>query len=146
MISTILSSGSLTHTSASVILLLIPSSVLLRRQWHPTPVLLPGKSHGRRSLVGCSPWGHKESDTTERLHFHFQCIFYFSLLFSSSRSLVNISCIFSILFLKSWVTFIFIILNSFSGSLLISISFSCFSGVFLGFLHLGDNLLLFHFD
>ena len=42
-----------------------------RRQWHPTPVLLPGKSHGRRSLVGCSPWGHKESDTTERLPFHF---------------------------------------------------------------------------
>ena len=42
-----------------------------RRQWHPTPVLLPGKSHGRRSLVGCSPWGRLESDTTERLHFHF---------------------------------------------------------------------------
>ena len=42
-----------------------------RRQWHPTPVLLPGKSHGRRSLVGCSPWGRQESDTTERLHFHF---------------------------------------------------------------------------
>ena len=42
-----------------------------RRQWHPTPVLLPGKSHGRRSMVGCSPWGHQESDTTERLHFHF---------------------------------------------------------------------------
>ena len=42
-----------------------------RRQWQPTPVLLPGKSHGRRSLVGCSPWGHTESDTTERLHFHF---------------------------------------------------------------------------
>ena len=37
----------------------------------PTPVLLPGKSHGWRSLVGCSPWGHKELDTTERLHFHF---------------------------------------------------------------------------
>ena len=37
----------------------------------PTPVLLPGKSHGRRSLVGCSPWDRKESDTTERLHFHF---------------------------------------------------------------------------
>ena len=31
--------------------------VVRRRQWHPTPVLLPGKSHGRRSLVGCSPWG-----------------------------------------------------------------------------------------
>ena len=42
-----------------------------RRQWHPTPVLLPGNSHGRRSLVGCSPWGCDESDTTERLHFHF---------------------------------------------------------------------------
>ena len=42
-----------------------------RRQWHPTPVLLPGKSHGWRSLVGWSPWGCKESDTTERLHFHF---------------------------------------------------------------------------
>ena len=42
-----------------------------RRQWHPTPVLLPGKSHGRRSLVGCSPCGREESDTTERLHFHF---------------------------------------------------------------------------
>ena len=41
------------------------------RQWHPTPVLLHGKSHERRSLVGCSPWGRKESDTTERLHFHF---------------------------------------------------------------------------
>ena len=46
-----------------------------RRQWHPTPVLLPGKSHGRRSLVGCSPWGREESDTTERLHFHFSLSF-----------------------------------------------------------------------
>ena len=41
-----------------------------RRQWHPTPILFPGKSHGQRSLVGCSPWGLEESDTTERLHFH----------------------------------------------------------------------------
>ena len=41
------------------------------RQWHPTPVLLPGKSHGQRSLVGCSPWCRWGSDTTERLHFHF---------------------------------------------------------------------------
>ena len=40
-------------------------------QWHPTPVLLPGESHGQRSLVGCSPWGRYESDMTERLHFHF---------------------------------------------------------------------------
>ena len=42
-----------------------------RRRWHPTPVLLPGKSHGWRSLVGCSPWGRRKSDMTERLHFHF---------------------------------------------------------------------------
>ena len=41
-----------------------------RRPWHPTPVLLPGKSHGRRCLVGCNPWGCEESDT-ERLPFHF---------------------------------------------------------------------------
>ena len=48
-----------------------PSLARQRRQWHTTPVLLPGKFHGRRSLVGCSPWGCEESDTTERLHFHF---------------------------------------------------------------------------
>ena len=42
-----------------------------RRRWHPTPVLLPGKPHAWRSLVGCSSQGHKEADTTELLHFHF---------------------------------------------------------------------------
>ena len=42
-----------------------------RRKWQPTPVLLPGKSHGQRNLAGCSPWGRKESDMTERLRFHF---------------------------------------------------------------------------
>ena len=42
-----------------------------RRQWHPTPVLLPGKSYGRRSLVDFSPWGHEELDMTEQLYFHF---------------------------------------------------------------------------
>ena len=47
-----------------------------RRKWQSTPVLLPGKSHGQKSLVGYSPWGGKESDTTERLH---------SLSFSGSR-------------------------------------------------------------
>ena len=46
--------------------------IIWRRQWHPTPVLfLLGESHGQRSLLGCSPWGRWESDTTERLHFHF---------------------------------------------------------------------------
>ena len=51
--------------------IMIDNNIKWRRQWHPTPVLLPGKSHGQRSLVGCSPWGHKELDTTERPHFLF---------------------------------------------------------------------------
>ena len=51
-----------------------------RRRWHPAPVLLPGKSHGRRSLVGYSPWGRKEWDMTERLPF---------LFFSLKRGLVE---------------------------------------------------------
>ena len=42
-----------------------------RRKWQSTPVLLPGKSHGQRSLIGYSSGSRKESDTTERLHFHF---------------------------------------------------------------------------
>ena len=51
----------------------------LEKEMATTPVLLPGKSHGRKSLIGYSPWGRKELDTTEWLHFHFQP----SLLFSS---------------------------------------------------------------
>ena len=52
--------------------ILSPTSILPRkRKWQPTPVFLPGESHGRRSLVGCSLQGRKESDRTERLHFHF---------------------------------------------------------------------------
>ena len=52
---------------------LIPGSgkIPWRRKWQPTPVFLPGESHGRGSLVGYSPRGRKESDTTEQLHFHF---------------------------------------------------------------------------
>ena len=61
----------------------------LRRQWHPTPVLLPGKSHGRRSLVGCSPWGSEESDTTERLHFHFSL----SCIGEGNGNLLQYSCL-----------------------------------------------------
>ena len=41
-----------------------------RRKWQPTPIFLPGGSHGQRSLVGYSLWGCKESDTTERLNTH----------------------------------------------------------------------------
>ena len=50
---------------------LYPILYILRRQWQPTPVLLPRESHGRRSLVGFRLWGRRESDTTERLHFDF---------------------------------------------------------------------------
>ena len=41
-----------------------------RRKWQPTPVFVPGESHGQRSLAGYSPWGRKESDTTECAHAH----------------------------------------------------------------------------
>ena len=41
-----------------------------RREWQPTPLFLHGKFHGQRSLVGHSPWGHKESDMTEGLSPH----------------------------------------------------------------------------
>ena len=44
--------------------------ILWRRKWPPTPVFLPGKFHGQRSLEGYSPWGRKESDTTEHTHKH----------------------------------------------------------------------------
>ena len=45
-----------------------------RRKWQPTPGFLPGESQGRGSLVGCRLWGHTESDTTGRLHFHFHAL------------------------------------------------------------------------
>ena len=78
-----------------------------------TPVLLPGESHGGRSLVGYSPWGRKESDTTERLHFYFSIVvfvfglFMFSLTswFSFRRLYLSkdlsISCKLSILLVNS---------------------------------------------
>ena len=43
----------------------IPGKIPWRRAWQPIPIFLPGESHGQRSLVGCSPLGHKESDMTE---------------------------------------------------------------------------------
>ena len=64
----------LSNTTIHLVFILHPTALLLTEKpmaWHPTPVLLPGQSHGWRSLVGCSPWGCYESDTTERLHFHF---------------------------------------------------------------------------
>ena len=61
----------------------------LGEKWHPTPVLLPGKSHGRRSLVGCSPLGREESDTTERLHFPFSL----SCIGKGNGNLLQCSCL-----------------------------------------------------
>ena len=60
-----------------------------RRQWHPTPVLLPGKSHGWRSLVGCSPRGRYQSDTTEWLHF----LFSFSCIGEGNGNPLQCSCL-----------------------------------------------------
>ena len=60
-----------------------------RSQWRPTPVLLPGISLGQRSLVGCSPWGHEESDTTEGLHFHFS----FSCIGEGNGNPLQCSCL-----------------------------------------------------
>ena len=54
--------------------LCLPNAKDQRRQGHSTAVLLPGKSHGWRSLVRCRPWGREESETTERLHFHFSVL------------------------------------------------------------------------
>ena len=65
------------------------SCLLHQLGWHPTPVLLPGKSYGRRSLVGCSPWGHQESDMTEQLHFHFPL----SCIGEGNGNLLQCSCL-----------------------------------------------------
>ena len=67
-------SGQVSFESLALWALVLISLCVRRRQWHPTPVLLPGKSHGQRSLVGCSLWDRKESDTTEPLHFHFHAL------------------------------------------------------------------------
>ena len=80
-----------------------------RRKWQSTPVLLPGKSHGQRSLVGYSPWGRKESDTTERLHFHFLlhstvCVCVCVCVFNSDVLVTLISWIFSLLIQRQWFT------------------------------------------
>ena len=64
-------------------------TLTFRVQWHPTPVLLPGKFHGRRSLVGCSSWGRAELDATERLHFHFS----FSCIGEGNGNPLQCSCL-----------------------------------------------------
>ena len=113
-----------------------------RRKWQPTPVFLPGESQGWGEpggllSMGSHGVGHNWSDLA--------AVYYSSLFFSFCRSLVNVSCIFSIAFPRSWIIFTTIILNSYSGMLPISISFSCFSGI-LSFSFIWDIILSFHFD
>ena len=61
-----------------------------RRAWQPTPVFLPGESHGQRSLAGYSPWGHRESDTTEQLSMR-ASMQSFSVVSDSLRSPWNVA-------------------------------------------------------
>ena len=67
----------------------LPNPVIRRRQWQPTPVLLPEKSHGWRTLVGCSPWGREESDATKWLHF----LFSLSSIGEGNGNLIQYSCL-----------------------------------------------------
>ena len=78
--------GLLSCVSSSCVLQGICKPLL---QWYPTPVLLPGKSHGWRSLVGCSPWFRYKSDTTEWLHFHFS----FSRIGEGNGNPLQCSCL-----------------------------------------------------
>ena len=75
-----------------------------RRQWHPTPVLLPGKSHGWRSLIGYSPWGRKELDMTEWLYFHFLFVYSWHLFLISSASIRSLPFLFFIEPMLAWNT------------------------------------------
>ena len=64
--------------SSHIICISLPKGKIpWRRKWQPTPIFLPGKSHGLRSLVGYSPGGRKESDTTEQCHFHLRVEWHF---------------------------------------------------------------------
>ena len=61
----------------------------LSRKWQPTPIFLPEKFHGQRSLVGCCPWGHKESETD--MPKHISPLFFSTLNFADLGTLINIS-------------------------------------------------------
>ena len=100
-----------------------------RRQWHPTPVLLLGKSHGRRSLVGCSPWGRSESDWTERLHFHFSL----SCIGEGNGNPLQCSCLENPGGGRAWWSAIYGVTQSRTRLKRLSSSSRCFSGILLLF-------------
>ena len=76
----------------------LPTVFLSRSTWQPTPVLLPGKFQGWRILVGYSPWGCRESDTTERLHFHY----FFSSFGEGNGNQLQCSCLESPMAVGAW--------------------------------------------
>ena len=114
-----------------------------RRKWQPTPVFLPGKSHRQRSLIGYSPWGRKESDTTEWLHFTSLHVPYipgsYAILFFTALDFTSITS-----HIHNWVLFLpwlhlfilsgVIYLISLGIHLLVSylFAFSCYSWGFQG--------------
>ena len=73
----------------------IPGSFPWRRKWQPTPVFLPGKSHGWRSLVGYSSWGRKESDTTEQLDSLTHSLLVGTSLRMNRAAVLQLSCTFA---------------------------------------------------
>ena len=79
-----------------------------RREWQPTPVLLPGKSHGQGSLAGYSRWGHKELDTTKWMTCYMECLF-ISLFSISIFSLVR--CLLRSLAYFTFLLFVFLLLS-----------------------------------
>ena len=122
-----------------------------RRHWHLILVLLPGKSHGRQSLVGCNPWGHEESDTTERLHFHFHALekegllaLWYECIFQLSRGLCTLlSVIFVHILLSMFPFYIFFRLSACPISSTVQLHFGLFSVVFISFTVLLTNHYIF---
>ena len=102
-----------------------------RRRWHPTLVLLLGKSHGQRSLVGCSPWGHKESDTTERLHFDFSL----SCIGEGNGNPLQCSCLENLRNRGAWWSAVYGITQSRTRLTRLSSSMALLFSVFLRNLH-----------
>ena len=98
-------------------------NILWRRKWQPTPVLLSGESHGWRSMVGYSPWGRKESDTTKRLHFTYNvalCYLFVLSILCYFFHYMDLFKIFNFLLIEYFLCFHFI---SYCGELVIFLYF-----------------------
>ena len=85
-------------------LLLSVLFLLLRKKWQPTAVLLPGKSHGWKSLADYNPWGRKELDTSERLHLHLHGVFRTKKI-QMSTEVLQVRCVYCVLrcFSRVWL-------------------------------------------